>query len=91
MKTLNVTQFYNGFHCYFEYTCSNFDKVIKLFILYCLHHHVLRLVASYGSRIKTHCQIGHYNYYLFDFSSKGKPIHPSFECFSSFIHQLIKH
>ncbi len=32
-KTFNVSQFYNGFCCYFKSTCSSFDKVIKLFIL----------------------------------------------------------
>jgi hypothetical protein len=37
MKTFNVPQFYNGFYCYFKCTCSNFDKVIKLFTLFCLH------------------------------------------------------
>jgi hypothetical protein len=37
MKTLNVPQFYNGFCCYFKSICSSFDKVIKLFTLFCLH------------------------------------------------------
>jgi hypothetical protein len=37
MKTLNVPQFYNGFCCYFKYICCSFDKVIKLFTLFCLH------------------------------------------------------
>ncbi len=37
MKIFNVPQFYNGFCCYCKSTCSNFDKVIKLFILFCLH------------------------------------------------------
>jgi len=37
MKTFNVLEFYNGFCCYFKSTCSNFDKVIKLFTLSCLH------------------------------------------------------
>jgi hypothetical protein len=37
MKTFNVLQFYNGFFCYFKSTCSSFDKVIKLFTLFCLH------------------------------------------------------
>jgi hypothetical protein len=36
MKTFNVPQFHNGF-CYFKSTCSNFDKVIMLFILSYLH------------------------------------------------------
>ncbi len=34
MKTFNVSQFYNGFYCYFKSICSNFDK---LFTLFCLH------------------------------------------------------
>ncbi len=37
MKTFNVSQFYNGFCFYFKSTYSNFDKVIKLFTLSCLH------------------------------------------------------
>jgi hypothetical protein len=36
MKKLNVPQFYNGFCCYFKFTCSSFDNVIKLFTLSCL-------------------------------------------------------
>jgi hypothetical protein len=37
MKTFNVSQFYNEFCCYFKSICFNFDKVIKLFTLSCLH------------------------------------------------------
>jgi len=37
MEPFNVLQFYNGFRCYFKFICSNFDKVIKLFTLSCLH------------------------------------------------------
>jgi len=37
MKTFNVSQFYNGFCCYLKSIYSSFDKVIKLFILSCLH------------------------------------------------------
>jgi hypothetical protein len=36
MKTFNVSQFYNGFCCYFKFTYSSFDKGIKLFTLFCL-------------------------------------------------------
>ncbi len=36
LKTFNVSQFYNGYCCYLKFTCSS-DKVIKLFILSCLH------------------------------------------------------
>ncbi len=39
MKTYNISQFYNGFFCYFESTCSSFDKVIKLFTLSCAYIH----------------------------------------------------
>jgi hypothetical protein len=45
MKTFNVSQFYNGFCCYFK-SCSNFDKVIKLFTLFCLHP-LKEVVSSY--------------------------------------------
>jgi hypothetical protein len=37
MKKFNVSQFYNEFCCYFKSTCFDFDKVIKLFTLFCLH------------------------------------------------------
>jgi hypothetical protein len=37
MKTFNVPQFYDGFCCYLKSTCSNFENVIKLFSLSCLH------------------------------------------------------
>ncbi len=37
MKTFNVPQFYNGFCCYSKYISSSFDKIIKLFTLFCLH------------------------------------------------------
>ncbi len=37
MKKFNVLQFYNDFCCYFKSICSNFDNVIKLFTLSCLH------------------------------------------------------
>ncbi len=37
MKTFTISLFYNGFCCYFKSICSSFDKVIKLFILSCLH------------------------------------------------------
>jgi hypothetical protein len=30
MKTLNVSQFYNGFCCYFQFTCFSFDKISKV-------------------------------------------------------------
>jgi hypothetical protein len=37
MKTFNVSQFYNGFCCYFKFIYFSFDKVIKLFTLSYLH------------------------------------------------------
>ncbi len=38
MKTFNVPQFYlNVFCCHFKCSCSNFDKVVKLFTLSFLH------------------------------------------------------
>ncbi len=37
MKIFNFLQLYNEFCCYFKSTCSNFDKVIKLFTFSCLH------------------------------------------------------
>ncbi len=38
MKTFNVPQFCNGFCYYFMSISSNFDKVMKLFTLFCLTH-----------------------------------------------------
>ncbi len=46
MKTLNVPQFYNRFCCYFKSICSSFDKVIKLFILFCLHPLVVQYLYN---------------------------------------------
>jgi hypothetical protein len=37
MKTLNISQFYNGFCCSSKSISFSFDKVIKLFTLSCLH------------------------------------------------------
>ncbi len=44
MKAFNVSQFYNGFSCYFKSTCFSFDKVIKLFTLSCLHPRYIETV-----------------------------------------------
>jgi hypothetical protein len=46
MKTFNVPQFYNGFCYYFNFICSSFDKVIKLFTLTCLHPLLLETIIG---------------------------------------------
>jgi hypothetical protein len=46
MKTFNVPQFYNGFCYYFKFICSSFDKVIKLFTLFCVHPLVLETITG---------------------------------------------
>jgi hypothetical protein len=45
MKTSNVSQFYDGC-CYFKSTYSNFNMVIKLFTLSCLHPHMKSKLAQ---------------------------------------------
>jgi hypothetical protein len=45
-EKLSVSKIYDGFNCYLKFTCYNFDKVKKLFTLFCLHYWVFEISTS---------------------------------------------
>jgi hypothetical protein len=79
--TLNVSQFYDEIICYLKYTCYNFDKVKKLFILCCSHPSQLE------NKMLTHVRISFFKmpYGILHFVGIPPKIVRSLKCFYGFI------